>query len=342
MRKKQLILTLALMMVFGAAQAQVTPQAVIDSVPALPSPGQWAANGKEARAFKAKISELENNLKEMRNAAISSTPNQAQQKRSAAQVRRETAASEQGAQTQQDLMAAMGITQDDQMKMAKMGQAEAQAYMMKRMQEHLELTDAEMTRMQSMSQADAQAFIMQRMQERGTQAPTQAELNRGNAALRRGSQNDPIAEAQKTIEAYTAQSQATSRKIAEAEQECTRRTAAVWAESEPLISKARAEAAAAADAAGQGSGASVERTMNRLRSLVDEYNTAMYRIWSEYVVSAQGHLKLLMPYAQAADDARKTQGAALGQLQGMQGNAIGIVSQYLIITGRLPEAKPVQ
>jgi hypothetical protein len=61
---------------------------------------------------------------------------------------------------------------------------------------------------------------------------------------------------------------------------------------------------------------------------------------------AQGHLKFLMPYAQAYDDAQKTQAtvistgnAAVDRLKAMPSHAaISIASQYLNITASEPES----
>jgi hypothetical protein len=65
MRKKQLILTLALMMIFGAAQAQVTPEAIIGQTPYLPSVAHLAAPPDD-KAASAAISEFHAQIAELR------------------------------------------------------------------------------------------------------------------------------------------------------------------------------------------------------------------------------------------------------------------------------------
>ena len=63
---------------------------------------------------------------------------------------------------------------------------------------------------------------------------------------------------------------------------------------------------------------------------MNDYRAAAYQIWYEYIVAAQGYLKFLMPYAQAADDAQVSG-------SGASANAATIAGQYLVVTASEPE-----
>jgi hypothetical protein len=296
-QKKHLILTLALMMSLGAAQAQVTPQAVIDSVPTLPSPMQWAANGGHTEVFKAKIAELEQKRITAPTPQIDMKKAQANQQRQRQRQKAEAAKQNQALQDGTDLMAMLNLSQADMQKMA------------------------------TMSQQDAEAWMLQRMQEKGISMDkltpySEADQRRDRAAEARG---DKMQDAEEAQAAYMKQAEVTSSKIDTAQQNAITRIAAIpLPEFGQLIGP---------EAVMQGL-ATAEQLQSQERgvqSLKNDYRAAAYRIWLEFIVTAQEHLKLLVPYAQAADDAQAgTPNAG--------GNAAAVVTmQYLQVTASEPE-----
>ena len=283
-----MILTLALAMVVGAATAQVTPQAVIGNAPSLPTPEQWAANNGHTEAFRAKISELTGKLSEIQAAAMQSAlqaasrqsqtppPTQAQVQR---RQRQTIAAAEQDFAQQMDMMSQLGITQAEMQKMATMSEKQIEEFMRKRMAE---------------KGIDPAQFA--------TGGDWEAENRRDREAEQRGQQ---MAAAQQAQEAYMEQMRVTSGKIAEAEQSATERIAALWQSKKPAIDAAHAYLAELGGPEEIMRGTITQEQYNarasRVREAYDDYRAGAYRIWHEYVLAAQGHLKFLLPSAEAVD-----------------------------------------
>jgi hypothetical protein len=364
-------LAIALALTCGAVHGQVTPQAVIGNVPGLPSPQQWASGNTQA--FKDKIAELNGKLSEIQAKAIpdvSQTDFQqaaAYQQQSMAQTQRRH---EQDMAQAQHQMAAMGLTEADLIKMQNMSEKEMEAFMRQRMQaspeyqsqmavfEALGITEADMKKMEKMNERQSEAFIKQRMKERGvteadlgrivagqggsmlSEAEWQAEQRREQQAQASG---EAMIKAQETLEAYMEQMQITSKKTGEAEQVARKKVEAVGEKYRPLISKAQGEANQWEEVMrGTKTKEELESLGRKAEALVLEYREQAYQAWTEYIHAAQGHLKFLMQYAVAADDARAkmpamTGNAATDQLQRMSNNAIAVAGQYLAITASEPE-----
>ncbi|MDR0824036.1 MAG: hypothetical protein LBN74_03010 [Prevotella sp.] len=314
-----------------SAQAQVTPQAVIGNAPSLPSPEQWAANNGHTEAFKAKIAELNGKLNEMSVIQLPTVTEADMQQAQAAQQRK---MQEQQRRQQRD------------MKNAQKNMEQAQDAMAM-----LNLTPAEIAKLEKMSDKEIEAFMRKRMAEKGVDPMTfttdysEADARRDREAEAQG---QALFKAQEAQEAYMNQLQVTSKKIAEAEKAVSDRISALWESRKDAIAKAAAECAQPEEVMrGTITKEQLESYCRRYNSLVDDYEAAAYHIWiTEYVGVAQGHLKFLMPYAQAYDDAQKTKAsvvstgnAAIDQLQAMPSHAaVSIASQYLAITVSEPES----
>ncbi len=365
---------LALTMAAGAAQvqAQVTPQAVIGNAPSLPTPEQWAANKGHTEAFKAKIAELHDALAKIQFAAI---PTIDADQMAAAKAQQERDAERQRRQQQKDMQqgmqeaAAMGFSQADLQRMGSMSEKELEAFIAQKMSASPEtqamkamgFTDADLKKMQGMNEKQGDAYMKKRMGELGI---TETEFRQRmaasgavvlspqeEAAQRRRdreaeAQGNAMQRAQETQQAYMDQMEVTSGKIAEAEANANARIAALWQSSKPAIDAAQARIAETGGAEEVMRGANPEiynSAARRLQAAWDAYHAGAYRIWHEYILVAQGHLKFLMPYAQSADDAQRAQAQALNagnqamaQLQGMSNYAITVAGNYLNITESVP------
>lgn len=365
-----LITAAALALTFGTAQAQVTPQAIIGNAPSLPAPEQWAANGGHTEAFNAKIAELNGKLNEIQVAMIpNATPDEmmkAQQQHQQWQARQreqDMKAAQQG----MEAMAAMGITEADMKKMQNMSEKEIEAFMRQKMSASPEMqvlasmgiTEADMKKMEKMNEKQGEAYMKKRLAENGfTEADFRRRMEQGGVKLMSDAemkeanrrereaeaQGKAIVEAQEALEAYMEQMQVTGGKIAEAEKSASERVAALWESRKDAIQKAQGEANQWEEVMrGTMTKEQVESAGRRARSLVNDYRAAACQVWHEYIVAAQGYLKFLMPYAQAADDAKKTQTAAtstgnatLDRLQGMSNAAASVAMQYLGVTASEP------
>jgi hypothetical protein len=307
-----------------SAQAQVTPQAVIGNAPSLPSPEQWAANGGHTEAFKAKIAELNGKLSEIMAAQLSAVLQVDGQQVQAVQQRK---LQEQQARQQRDMKNAQKNMQQAQDAMAMLG-----------------LTPAEIAKFEKMSDKEVEAFMRKRMAEKGvspdyfTTDYSEADARRDREAEKQG---QAIAKAQQAQEAYMEQMQVTSKKIGEAEKAASERIAALWESRKDAIKKAAADCNQPEEVMrGTITAEQLESYCRRHRSLLEDYYAAAYHIWrTDYVGVAQGHLKFLMPYAQAYDEAQKTQATfATGNAAlGTSSAAASIASQYLSITASEPE-----
>lgn len=309
-----------------STQAQVTPQAVIGNAPSLPTPQQWAANGgQHTEAFKAKIAELNGKLNEIMEAQLSAVVGAVDgQQVQAAQQRK---LQEQQARQQRDMKNAQKNMQQAQDAVAM-----------------LDLTPAEIAKFEKMSDKEVEAFMRKRMAEKGVDPMTfatdysEADARRDREAEKQG---QAIAKAQQAQEAYMEQMLVTSKKIGEAEKAASGRIAALWESRKDAIQKSGAECANAEEVMrGTITAEQLESYCRRHRSLLEDYYAAAYHIWrTDYVGVAQGRLKFLMPYAQAYDDAQKTQATfATGNAAlGTSSAAASIASQYLNITASEPE-----
>ncbi|MDR1339170.1 MAG: hypothetical protein LBK58_03840 [Prevotellaceae bacterium] len=364
---KFLIMSFALLILSGAAQAQVTPQAVIGNAPPLPAPEQWAANGGHTEAFRAKIAELNGKLNEIQAAMIpDATPDEmmkAQQQRQERQREQGMKAARQG----MEAMAAMGITEADMIKMQSMSEKEIEAFMRQKMSASPEMqvlasmgiTEADMKKMEKMNEKQSGAYMKKRLAENGfteaefrhrmekagvkmlSEEETKEEQRREHEAEAQG---EAIAKVQEALEAYMEQMQVTGGRIAKAEKSASDRIADLRESRRDAIQKAQAEANQWEEVMrGTLTKEQVESAGRRAQSLVNDYRAAACQVWHEYILAAQGHLKFLMPYAQAADDAKKMQSATtstgnatLDRLPGMSNNAISVAAQYLGITESEP------
>jgi hypothetical protein len=307
-----------------SAQAQVTPQAVIGNAPALPTAEQWAANGGHTEVFKAKIAELSGKLDEMMAEQLSAVLQVDYEKVQADQQRK---MQEQQRRQQQDL------------KNAKKNMQQAQDAMAM-----LDLTPAEIEKLSKMSDKEIEAFMRKRMAEKGvspdyfTTDYSEADARRDREAEKQG---QAIAKAQQAQEAYMEQMQVTGKKIGEAESAATKRIADLWESRRDAIAKAAADCNQPEEVMrGTITAEQLESYCRRHESLLADYKSAAYHIWAtDYVGVAQGHLKFLMPYAQAYDDAQKTQATfATGNAAlGTSSAAVSIASQYLNIIASEPE-----
>jgi hypothetical protein len=358
------------------AQAQVTPQAVIGNAPSLPSPEQWAANGGHTEAFRTKIAELHDALAKIQFAAI---PNISAEQMQAAKEQQERDLERQRRESQRDAergmqeAAAMGITQSDMQRMMTMSEKEMEAFIQQKMaaspqtqaMKAMGFTDADMQKMQNMSEKQGEAYMKRRMAELGI---TEAEFRQRMAAAgaivlspeeeaarsRREreteAQGRAMQRARETQQAYMDQMEVTSGKIVEAETNAINRIAALWQSSKPAIDAALEHLAELGGPEeimrGTITAEQYNGRANRVREAYETYHAGAYRIWHEYILTAQGHLKFLMPYAQAVDDAQREQAQVMNsgnetmaQLQSMSNYAITLASNYLKITESEPNVE---
>jgi hypothetical protein len=281
------------------SSAEMTPQAIVANAPSLPTPKEWAANDGHTEVFKAKIAELKSKK-------VATLPNvtrtdlkraQASQKRQRRQAEADAARQEQTLRDGTDLIAMLNLSQADMDKVSKMSRQEAEAFMMRRMREK----GISMDKLTPYSAADER---------------------RDRAAEAEGEATRKADEAQA---AYMRQAEVTNNKIDEARRNATARVAAI---PKPEFGELIGPEAVMQGLATAEQLASQER---RVQSIRNDYRAAAYQVWHEFIVTAQGHLKFLLPYAQAADD-------ALAGTPGAGTNSAAIVAtQYLNITASEPE-----
>ena len=137
--KKTIILIFALLPML--AMAQMTPEAIIANAPALPTAEEWGARGEHSDAFKAKMNDLNDKLSK-----VISTPAknitaqdfeqlQAQQRKRYEEHPKRMEQAAKGLEVMDMMMQKLGLTEADIKKLSKMNDKEAEAFMMKRMQE---------------------------------------------------------------------------------------------------------------------------------------------------------------------------------------------------------------
>jgi hypothetical protein len=354
-------------------RAQVTPQAVVANAPSLPSPEQWAANGGHTEAFRAKIAELQDDLAKIQSEAI---PTVTAEQMQAAKAKQERSLESQRQQSQRDMergmqeAAAMGFTEADLQRMMTMSEKELEAFARQKMaaspqmqaMKAMGFTDADMEKVQNMSEKQGETYMKKRMAELGvTEEEFRAHLAAAGAVVlspeeeatmrRREQENQAqgsaIEQAREAMQAYMDQMQVTNGKIDEAQANANHRIAELWQSSKPAIDAALAYLGELGGPEeimrGTITKEQYDSRANRVREAYETYNAGAYRIWHEYVLAAQGYLKFLMPYAQAADDAQRAQAKVMNpgnetmaQLQGMSNYAIIVAGNYLNITGSEP------
>jgi arsenate reductase-like glutaredoxin family protein len=371
MKTFRLVLASLAMFAFAAisAQAQVTPQAVIGNAPSLPEPKEWAENGGHTEAFRAKIAELNAKLGKIQAEMI---PDISEADLQQAQQHQQHQQTEALRRQQQDMkagmeqMEAMGITQADLVKMQNMSEKEIEAFMRQRMNASPEMqalaslgiTEADLKKIEKMNEKQSEAYIKKRLAENGyTEADLKKRMEEAGVPMKSKKEwkeqerreqkaqadGEALIKAQETMQAYIDRSQVAGKKIAEAEKSASERIAALRESRKDAIEKAAAQCNQPEEVLrGTITAEQLESYCRRHRALVNDYRADAYQIWHEYVLAAQGHLKILLPYAQAADDAKaKTPGmtgnAATDQLQRMSNNAIAVAGQYLNITESEPE-----
>ncbi|MCL2097860.1 MAG: hypothetical protein FWH23_03770 [Bacteroidales bacterium] len=339
---KFLSVIFALLLVCSMAQAQSTPEAIIGQCPSLPTPQQWAAGNTEA--FQSKIDELQGMLHQQM-ANLMPTVTQQDLAESAAYQRRQQEqqnqqmqqmgdvqnAYEQGMadlQRQMEALASLGITAADLKKIEKMNDKQSEAYIKKRLAEN----------------GYTEEDLKRRMMEAGVQMMSDEEWQEEERRNRQSqAEGEAMVKAQETLEAYMEQSQVANKLIGEAEQIVKQKVEVLTNKYSPMIMKAQSEANQWEEVMrGTKTAEELESLGRKAEALNLEYREQVYYAWAEYILAAQGHLKILLSYAAAADNARRnmpsmTGNAATDQMQRMSDYAITVASQYLNITASGPE-----
>jgi hypothetical protein len=363
------LLSVVLLAAVTVAQAQMTPQAIIANTPNLPTPEQCLANGVQVDAFTAKIAELNDALSRIQYADI---PTISADELVAAKAKQEKDDALKREQMQQDVergmqqAAAMGFTEADLQRMMTMSEKEMEAFAQQKMaappqaqaMREMGFTDDEMQKMQNMSEKQGDAYMAKRMAQLGI---TEEEFRRKMAATgaivlseeeleaerRRESEAQNLGtamqRAQQTQQEYMDQLKLKNGKIAESESNAVVRIEALWKSRKPAIDVATeylAELGGPEEVMrGTVTQAEYDARASRLKALYDAYYTEAYRIWQENILATQGYMKSMMPYAEAADNAHRTQAQVMNkenktmaQLQGMTNYAVTIAGLYLRAT----------
>ncbi len=357
-------------------QAQVTPQAVIDNAPLLPTPEQWAANKGHTEAFNAKIVELNGQLNEIQ-AAMVFTVTQADYEQYQTEQRRQQAQVENQMQKAGVAMAAMKLTEDDIKKLAKMSENEQEAFMRERMkllpqyqemQKNMEvlasmgITEADFRKMENMNDKQSEVFIKKRLTENGyTEADVKRRMEQAGVSMisdddweeqqRRDreaqKQGEAMIKVQESQEAWMEQSKTTAQLMQRAGETLTAKSTAISDEYVPKIWRLSSEISSRFDQyIPQPEDLPLETIERLWEEANHEYCVKLYAVHAEFIRVCQDYLKALLPYAQAVDDAKKAQvdiagsgNAVINQLQGMGSAAIDVAMQYLSITATEPEVK---
>ena len=231
------------------------------------------------------------------------------------------------ADKQMAAMASVGITEADMKKMEKMNDKQMEAYMKKRLAEN-GYTEADLERaikgagLKVMSEAEVKA-------EQKRQQQNQAE-------------GDAMAYFHDTQQAYLDQMPITKKKMDEALQSALSKIKPITEKYKPIIGEASTKASQWEEVARETvTEEELKSWQRKADALMRDYRKEAYHIWLEYIGVAQGHLKFLMGYATAADDARAkmpsmTGNAATDQLQRMSNYALSVAQQYLSVTASEP------
>ncbi len=359
---KTITLIIMLMLASMTIQAQSTPEAVVGNVPSLPTPQQWAAGDTET--FQAKLAELQGKLSEQTINLIPNVTQKDYEEHLAYQQRQQE-------QLNQELKQGFGFDIND---VGNMTEAELEAKIRAGMQTQkatamaelekqmvvlasLGITEADLKKMENMNDKQSEAFIKKRLAENGY---TEADL--GQRMLEAGGQvmsdaewkeeerrqqqmqaeGEAMMRAQETLNAYVEQNEIKGKLMDEAKLIAHQKLEALTEKYTPVIDKAFSEALECLD---QHIGpCDYESRYKKYASLVTEYRTEAYMIWTEYILDAQGHLKILLTYASAADEATRNRpnlmgNAAVDQLTKMSNYAINVAAIYLNVTGSEPEVQ---
>ncbi len=318
--KKILFLLLALTPTM--IMAQMTPEAIIADTPALPSAEEWGAAGEHSNAFKEKIQDLEAKLNK-----ILTTP-----------VTNITAKDMQQVQAQQ--------MQEIKDAPKRMEQAAKGLEMLGMLMERLDLSEADMRKLAKMNDKESETFIMKRMQEKGLN-PNEIATMVSNMGLdvqppANTPKIDPqvIIASQEADMAYMEQFKLYEKKSTEWEEDANKR---IQLEKEKYLKSLPENRYGLDDVVtGNITREQYDSQQRQLQSLLNDYRTTAYRIWTEVIHNCQGELKILLQYAIAADDAKRkipgmTGNEAFDRLQQNSNNAVSIVGTYLSITKSEPK-----
>lgn len=302
--------------------AQMTPQAIVANAPALPSAEEWGARGEHSDAFKAKMQDLEAKLSK-----VLSTP-----------AKNITAADVEQLKAQQ--------MKEIEEAPKRMEQAAKGLEFMGALMNKLNLTEADMKKMSKMSDEEAEAFIMKRMQTSGLNPNEIASMAQNMGLETQAPANTPKVDPQAMIAsqeadmAFMEQQQLYDKKAGEWEDDAKRRIKAEYEK----YKKSLPESRYGLDDVVTGSitREQYDSQQRLFQTLLNDYRTAAYRIWSELIHNCQGELNVLMQYAVAADDAKAklpsmTGNAAFDQLQQSSGKAVAVAGTYLNITESEPK-----
>ncbi len=315
--KKTIVLLFALLPML--AMAQMTPEAVIANAPALPTPEQWAKNG-HTDEFRTKIAELNKALVKMTSTPVNNI-------------------------TEADVMAVQAEQMKEIQQMPqRMEQAAKGMEVLGMMMQKLDLTEADMKKLSKMSDKEAEAFMMKRMQEKGV-SPNDLAAMAGDMGIEPADADMPqidanaIKASQDADLAYMEQTKLYEKKAAEWEDDANRRIEAEYEK----YQAARPKQIYGLDDVMTRSVTSEQYDAQQrlLIELENEYRAAAYRIWTELIHNCQGELKILMQYASTADAAKAkmpsvTSNAAFDALNKSSNNAAAVAGMYLRITESEP------
>lgn len=316
--KKILILLFALLPML--AMAQMTPEAIIANAPALPTPESWGENG-HTEAFTAKIAELRNALKKI----------------VAAPAKNITEADIRDVQAEQ--------MKEIQQMPQRMEQAAKGLEMMGMLMQRLNLTEADMAKMANMSDKESDEFIMKKMQESGLNPNDIASMASSVGLDMQPPANTPqvdvnaIQASQQADMVYMEQTKLYEKKAAEWEDDANRR---IKIEHDKYMAARPKQIYGLDDVMTKSvTKEQYDAQQQYLIQLEIEYNTAVYRIWTEVIHNCQGELKYLMQFAATADAAKAkmpsvTSNAAFDALNRSSNNAAAVADLYLIITESEP------
>ncbi len=329
--KKTIMILLALLPVMAAAQ---TVEGILGDLPKLPTPQEWAQNNGHTEEFLAKIDELEDKLLTVTTANAPAAAQPVDPMAMFAQMQSSGA---------MDPMAQMAQMQ------AQLAGAQAVMQQATDMMARLNLSEADLKKLADMSDAEAEAFVMQRMQQSGM---TTAELAAfGNNMAAAMPQNDVPAmdnplgfmEYLEAETKFAEQMQLFRQQMSAAENEANTRIAEVWAKQKPIIQEATAKLPGLDDVLlGVVTQAEHDSAHARVQAMHDDYSATAYGIWTEFIIEVQGKCRILLQYAHAADEAKAKApnmmgGMSLGALQALTSNAVSVASQLIEITASEPD-----
>ncbi len=299
----------------------MTPEAVIANAPALPTPEQWAKNG-HTDAFRAKIAELNKALVKITSAPVKKI-------------------------TEADVMAVQAERMKEIQQMPqRMEQAAKGLEMMGQLMQKMNLTEADIKKLSTMGDEEAEAFMMKKMQESGMTSNDIASMASNIGLDTQPPANVPqidpnaIKASQEADMAYMDKTKLYEKKSAEWEADAKRRI---------KIENEKYQAARPKNIYGLDDLMTRSVTQEQydaqqrlLIELENGYRAAVYRIWTELIHNCQGELKILMQFAATSDAAKAkmpsvTSNAAFDALNKSGNNAAAVAGMYLRVTESEPE-----